>query len=211
MPSDRCPWSKTPKGEIGEFEINGVKLYVPRNYLLFDKKIPDGDTDGITLLMKYPDMTPAGDDPDSDSYHVMVSIDSPKMWGCCRDENECTELDKRRYKNSSYINTNNEKKIPNKIEKLYDLPLEGLIAYRINDHEELLVRGDPLNPEYWLECVSEKGSTDSSTSCKTTFNYNNKIYVEYYFSREYVLKNHDELRAKVISKINEFQQLSKEP
>ena len=72
--SDRCPWSKAPKSAIGEFEINGVKLYIPRNYLLFDKKIPDGNREAVVLLMKYPYMTPAGDDKEENVFHVSLRL-----------------------------------------------------------------------------------------------------------------------------------------
>jgi hypothetical protein len=209
--SDRCPWSKPPKGPIGEFEINGVKLYVPRNYLLFDKRIPDGDTDNLTLLMKYPEMTAAGDASGRNDYHVMVSIDSPKMWGCCKDFNECQDLDKRRYRNFTNINSNNEKDVPNIVKKLYELPEERLSAYNINTNGyEYLLRGDPLKPDYWLQCAPEEASKNCSTCCGTTFNYNNELYVKYSFSRERILKTHDDLRNKIVSKINSFQQMPKE-
>ena len=199
--SDRCPWSKAPKSAIGEFEIKGVKLYIPRNYLLFDKKIPDGNTEGVVLLMKYPYMTPAGDDKERNVFHVSVLIDSKRG---CSNEKPCVDTSKKWYENSSGISWNKKNNIPNQIKKLYDLPKEKLIAYRVNNKSEFLIRGNPLNPDYWMRCASAEAAGDSSTSCSTVFDYNNKIYVDYDFSRTYLLKDHDELRARIIAKIDEF-------
>jgi hypothetical protein len=296
--SDRCPWSKPPKGPIGEFEINGVKLYVPRNYLLFDKRIPDGDIDNLTLLMKYPEMTAAGDEPGRNDYHVMVSIDSTRTCYMNLGSEICNNIQQQQYEHLTCIGQNKELGIQSGYKKLYDLPKERLTAYNICPYEkqvgmlwaaiistdtqkkkevlfkaintvleahlteldftsqirllnnaiktkypgndgvqellktldtgqhinkddyplifsdniniighEYLLRGDPLKPDYWLQCASAKASNNCSTCCNTTFNYNNNLYVKYSFSRERILKTHDDLRAKIISKIDEFNAL----
>jgi len=199
--SDRCPWAKAPEGKIGKFEINGVKFYIPRDYLLFDKKEPDGETELVSLLMKYPNMTPAGYARERDVFYVKVRVDR-KVW--CTEEKPCINASKTWYESSSGISWNKKNNISNQIKKLYELPKERLTAYRVNNSSEFLIRGNPLNPDYWMRCASAEAAGDSSVSCSTVFDYNDKIYIDYSFSRKYLLKDHDNLRAQIIAKINEF-------
>ena len=199
--SNRCPWSKMPKGAIGEFEINGIKFYIPRNYLLFDKKEPDGETELVTLLMKYPNMTPAGNAKERNMSYVSVRIDG-KEW--CSKEKPCTDTSKISYESLTAISWNKKNNIPNQIKKLYNLTKEKLIAYDINNSSDFLIRGNPLSPDYWIRCTPREVSENSSASCNTVFDYNDKIYVDYSFSRTYLLKDHADLRSRIIAKIDEF-------
>jgi hypothetical protein len=199
--SDRCPWAKAPEGKIGKFEINGVKFYIPRDYLLFDKKEPDGETELVSLLMEYPNMTPAGYAKERNVFYVKVRIDG-KDW--CNKEKLCEDTGKTSYATATSIAWNKKNNISNIIKKLYELPKEDLAAYRINNSSEFLIRGNPLNPDYWMRCATEEAAGDSSVSCNTVFDYNDKIYIDYDFSRKYLLKDHDNLRAQIIAKINEF-------
>lgn len=205
--SDRCPWAKAPEGKIGKFDINGVKFYIPRDYLLFDKKEPDGDIGGVVLLMNYPDMTPAGNIKESSVFNVSVLIDG-KIG--CSSEKPCDDKVKTWYKNSSGISWNKKNNISNIIKKLYELPKENLVAYEINGDSDFLIRGNPLNPDYWIKCIPIEVSDESSVSCNTIFDYNDKIYVDYSFSRKYLLKDHDNLRDQIIAKMNEFRVPPKE-
>jgi hypothetical protein len=115
-----------------------------------------------------------------------------------------TDTSKISYESLTAISWNKKNNIPNQIKKLYNLTKEKLIAYDINNSSDFLIRGNPLSPDYWIRCTPREVSENSSASCNTVFDYNDKIYVDYSFSRTYLLKDHADLRARIIAKIDEF-------
>ena len=128
----------------------------------------------------------------------------PRWWNNCSKEKPCTDTSKISYESLTGISWNKKNNIPNQIKKLYNLPKEKLIAYDINHSSDFLIRGNPLSPDYWVQCIPREVSENSSASCSTVFDYNDKIYVDYSFSRTYLLKDHEDLRARIIAKIDEF-------
>lgn len=68
----KCPW-REPYGEFGYFEINGVKLKVPRKDLdgRFNTDIPDGKEHSLRLSYVYPKMSPASE------INIFERIDHP--------------------------------------------------------------------------------------------------------------------------------------
>ncbi|MFI4955558.1 MAG: hypothetical protein ACHP9Y_06550, partial [Gammaproteobacteria bacterium] len=90
--------------------------------------------------------------------------------------------------------------------KLFELKDDGLVAYKNSHHAgQLLIRGDPKNPDYWLDCTAEVTGNGYS-HCEAEFDYDDKIIVEYLFNRTILLKEHEQLREKVIDLINNFKE-----
>jgi len=77
----RCPW-REPYGEYGDFEVNGVKLKVPRKDLdgRFSTDIPDGKVHHLWFRYVYPKMIAASEVADADNHiDPKCSKDSP-IW-----------------------------------------------------------------------------------------------------------------------------------
>jgi hypothetical protein len=49
-----CPWEKI--GPIGHFILNGITFNVPRNYLWLGSRAPDGLSEGLYFMFKYPNL-----------------------------------------------------------------------------------------------------------------------------------------------------------
>ena len=78
----KCPWRK-PFGEYGYFEINGVKLKVPRKDLdtFFDTDIPDGEETDLRLRFVYPEMSAASETPYSRLIYEKCPNGPNPKWG----------------------------------------------------------------------------------------------------------------------------------
>lgn len=203
--SNRCPWAKV-KGAIAEFVLNGVNFYIPREYLWQNSREPDGEVESINLMFKYPEMTSATGGEANRDYNVRVSLESTYQRVNCREENICDQVGQEKYEHNTGIDWNNKNNKPNIIKKLYELPKENLTAYEINNKHDFLIKGDPLRPDYWLDCDGGKYGPNFHPHCETYTNYNNKFYLNYFFSRHFLLEKHDDVKAKILEKINQFQQ-----
>jgi hypothetical protein len=81
---DTCPWAPKPKGKIGEFVINGIKLWVPRQYLLIGKNAPDGEQEDLLLSLIYPEMKPDIGKKEERDFEIVLYIDT-----CLKDNLIC--------------------------------------------------------------------------------------------------------------------------
>lgn len=223
--SDRCPWTKKPKGPIGEFIINGEKFWIPRKYLWPDTQIPDGyHNDGMNLLMIYPDMTPptGKQSEDERNREILVSLNSAYYFDQYRLKGRCDEAgygtcDAAQHK---YIHMTNFKRLSEEEKKIYPknmgyVPDLDVTAYKHEPgtFESFYIRGDKYAPSYWLLCDDDPphkdwslGGCRSCLSCHSYFNWSDKLYIEYRFHRVNLVLYHDEIRQKITNKLKEFQQ-----
>ncbi|AIL65431.1 hypothetical protein NOVO_05295 [Rickettsiales bacterium Ac37b] len=195
-----CPWSKLTQNSIVEFAFNDLNLYIPGEYI-WQNNFDTPGNDSIHLIFKYPDMI-ATTNKDGNS-NINVILYTSSLTTTCID-NQC-DASQAEYKNITNIAYNDTQEIPNTVEKLYKLPESKLIAYKINNQEEFLIRGNPLNPDYWLHCDGVKYNKNPSHKCKTYVNYNNKINIYYDFDYINLLQYHDDIRNKISEKIHQFQ------
>ena len=61
--------------------------------------------------------------------------------------------------------------------------------------------GTLKKPLYWFECGYPH---DKYAHCETYFNYDSQTYIDIFFRRDPILKDHIELRRRIIEKINSF-------
>lgn len=205
--TDRCPWTKPPKGNIGEFIINGEVFHIPRDYLIFDKNIPDGETvSGVLLMAVYPDMRPATWKKEEFDDQITISIDPVRGWeGCvdrkpciyCKFKDYCTPS-QLKYEYWSGMSDLNLKDLETYFIEEEHLPGLNLKRYKAGSRlTKYYVRGDPLKPSYWLMCIG---------SCESHFDFNSKIRIEYRFDENKHLQNHDEVKERVLEKLKKWQQ-----
>jgi hypothetical protein len=203
--ADRCPWRQPIKGPIGEFVLNGVKLYIPRAYLLFDKNQPDGEVDGsmLLLLMQYPDMGVVLNDAKNDDSHVQVTIHSSKE---IREEKNCRNIDKefcndpvlREYFFENSFSVRKYNKQPYIFEKIKEWPALKLTEYKINVYDTVFIRGDVKKPTYWIKCAG------TFPCCETFVIYNEALHFSVSFRQETLFEHQEEIIQKVMEKIKEF-------
>ncbi len=161
-----------PPPEFKNFIINGVKFKIPRDYLFSGKNEPDGEVDGVSIIVTYPDFTPSFKGARNDD-KVLVSIDP-------RYSKEQCEIRMKKSGNyfpkscgnrlagyfsrmgfSGYLEAP-EKHDISKIQKVKTHENLGLTEYgeKVYDkHTEtyrymntVLIKGNLLNPDYWLSC-----------------------------------------------------------
>ena len=190
-----CPWDNAPRGRIGKFIINGVKLNVPREYITFYAREPDGVIDGLALGMVYPEMRRILDA--KEDFHNEISmflrISNPK-----RDESIYHYYDLARVKKGS---TTFETEKPFK--EVGYIPELNATLYTTG-FSEFYIQGDYRKPDYWLECSA--GSLEGKDRrCESYFYINEKIYLHMRMSSR-LLKYHHEIRQKVLEKFREWQQ-----
>jgi hypothetical protein len=199
-----CPFDPIPADPIGHFIINGVKLDIPREYIIFEPYQPDGAVSGISMRMQYPMMKPATDMPweEGRDYNVIVSIESKNSY-----MGKIDDASQFMYEIKAGIERNRElgKETSFKLIKHHDDL--GLDEYVINGHEANIfyIHGDYKKPYYWVECTRAQYKENGPyPHCGGWFNYNDKIYVYYFFPKWKFEKTQLELRNKIIKKIDEF-------
>jgi hypothetical protein len=202
---DTCPWDTPPKGEIGEFIINGVKLWVPREYLLIGKNDPDGEQRDLLLSMIYPEMKPDIGKKEEGNFEIVVYIStcSPSMKPPC----DYTTISQEFYEDALETKTltPEEKKLyPKKIRYIPELDLT--LYEKKSAYKEPYIRGDRFSPSYWLICDGGTRNENWDPGCYTQYSINNKFYIKHRFRQTDLLKHHDEVKRKVIEKILEWQQ-----
>jgi hypothetical protein len=198
---DTCPWAPKPKGEIGEFVVNGVKLWVPRSYLLFSKNETDGEQSGLLLSMIYPGIRPGIETQEKDNDEIVVHIHT------CPIGNSSCKYDLNSQHEYEYIseieklNLKDKKIYPKKIRYLSEL---DLTLYEMkNSNKEFYLRGDRFKPSYWLICDGGTRHENWNPGCYSQYGMSNKLYIKYTFRKTDLLKHHDEVKKKVIEKIRE--------
>lgn len=203
LAKDACPWAKPiVTGSIGKFTVNGVKFNVPRKLLFFDNgknQTSDGEQPILFLRFIYPGITPltAEDWSKVNNYEISVHIEKA---ACAFETNPalCDEvLEKYRLRTQS-----KDDKIsgaqPKFIKKDKDLNMD--LYHWVTKKGELqgyYVRGDVWHPDYWMDC--------GKNACEVFLNYaNKKVIIRYMFMTETLLHRHDELREKIISLLDEW-------
>ena len=179
-----CPFNLPPTDPIGHFTINGVKLNVPREYITFDPNQPDGAISGLSMFMQYPTMKPATGMPKEEGrdYNVRVSIEMVFKDPSGRPLDESI----RSYEFATGIKRNREQGKETNFKLIKHHKDLGLDEYVINDHEAdvFYIKGNQIKPEYWIVCTraeyTEKGPYPH---CEGWFNYNDKIYINYFFPK----------------------------
>jgi hypothetical protein len=211
IPVVNCPWAAKPKSSIGEFIVNGVKFWIPRDYLWPNKMLPDGEDDVILMLMIYPEMSTSYDVKNNNE--LILKIHTTKNWKACQEKGYC-DASQDEYEFSlglTYMDKNKRKEYlktyPKKIKYLHDLDLT--IYKKKNNSDEFYVRGNKYRPNYWLKCDTGSENKNYNPGCYSTFNLDNRFYIEYSFRKTALLKHHDEIRAKIIEKLKEWQQAPK--
>ncbi|MFV9876223.1 MAG: hypothetical protein AB8U25_06970 [Rickettsiales endosymbiont of Dermacentor nuttalli] len=198
-----CPWSQLTQDSIVEFAFNDLNLYIPGEYI-WQNKLDNTNNEYIHLILKYPDMIASTDkNNENNSYNINVILNPLPLNKTCINHS-CTNISEIEYMNITNITSNAAQNIPNKIEKLYKLSKFKLIAYKINNIEEFLIRGNPLKPSYWLYCDGGKYSKNPHPKCKSYMNYNDKINIYYDFDYTSLLDSHNEIKNKILEKIDQF-------
>ncbi len=204
---ENCPWRKTDLSKDAELTIGKTKFKIPRDYLLRSNTV-NGKTDFKALIFTYPEMTP----PDWKNqntklpngfeirdYFVDVGIDDLKG-------KDSEALTKERYLIESgiihYLNRNEARYIP----KIMKCP-EGveLLCYKNSSHE-IFVDKNVYEPKIWYVCDNDsKAEIPSIPHCVTTIFANEKLLlINLRFDKKLLLKNHKEIKEKVIEKLDEF-------
>ena len=196
-----CPWADV--APVGHFTVNGVMFNILREYMWQDRTYPDGEMEALYLMFKYPEMTkgePYADDT------VTVTIKKGGNSIICNKEQICLDKVRSRYGSYAYIDkvrTTKENGIfllegmeaPKQTEFVEEL---GLTKFKIREPngDDFYVEGDLLMPSYWLKCAG---------ICGSYFMYNNNaIIIHYTFSAKALLKEHREVRRKIIEKLDSF-------
>lgn len=213
--SDRCPWAAPPTSSIGEFTVGGTKFWIPRKYLWPDQKEPDGETISMLMLLVYPDMTPVTNDDEKskcekeDYCTIKLSIkSSQKHIGCKMYKCDIADYEYKYSIDSSDLDVKKSLVSPKEIKYLPELDLTLYTATTVND--QYYIRGNKYQPDYWLNCHA--GSRNQMRNqrgdplCKSVFNLNQNIYIEYSFNKTDLLIHHDDIRKKIIEKLNQWQQ-----
>jgi len=192
-----CPWADVEP--VGHFTVNGVMFNIPREYMWQNRTYPDGEMEALYLMFKYPEMTkgePYADDT------VTVTIKKGGKTRVCDKNSECldvarmvygvrTNIDKVSKDGKFLIEGMEAPKQPEFIEEL------GLTKFKVGkpNGDYFYVEGDLLMPSYWFWCRG---------ICESDFMYNdNKIEIHYTFKKNF-LKEHREVRKKIIEKLDSF-------
>ena len=197
-----CPFEPLPEDRIGHFINNAVKLNIPRNYFLFSPNEPDGELNHISLLMQYPSMKPATGMPkeEGQDYNVRVTI-RPRL----DPEGNPQDVSQFFYESRTGIDSNRVSGKENSFKLIKRHEDLGLDEYDINGKpNHFYLKGNPLKPNYWVMCNPLLEATTVRPSCEGWFNYNNQIYINYFFGKFALLPNHGDLRQKIIEKIEAF-------
>jgi len=221
VPSDKCPWKWDKVSAIAHFTMNGVKFEVPREYLMVGRNHPDGENDFISIQVQYPNMNPYHPNFGGKSKvydDVSFSIEQSSHHTACADKKECGEIsqwffdDKIKYIPQLEYGKGYDPKKPLKIE---DMP-DGTSLYNYNYNYkkgygyEYYIKGNPLKPDYWVECVASLRPEEIDEGyprkpyCEGVFNWNKEFYISYRFPREKLLSEQLEIKKKIEEKVKEF-------
>lgn len=236
VPSDKCPWKWDKVTSVAHFTMNGVKFEVPREYLSSGVGQPDGETTSIHIQVKYPEMNPyhprfGGKETihDDVSFSIRSSgTSSTDMSGAQIVKNDamCKNPITENCKNiGQYYFDDKIKYIPQleygkgydplKPLKIEDMP-DGTSLYNYNYNYkkgygyEYYIKGNPLKPDYWVECVASLRPEEISEGpmrkpyCEGVFNWNKEFYISYRFPREKLLSEQLEIKKKIEEKVKEF-------
>jgi hypothetical protein len=200
--SDRCPWRTPPKGPVAEFVLKGVDVpfWVPREYLATDKQAPDGIKDGIYVWMSYPDMAPTTDEDEKNHLNISLYIDVNRSdWLCKAKPRYCSNRQQQWWENMHDPLMETDGSFA-KHELVRHLVSESLDEYSVDGRRAgTYIRGPFEEPEFFYKC-SERAS---NPGCHSAFNYNDKIFIDYFFNRK-LLPFHDHIRIKIKERISQW-------
>ncbi|MCR4377238.1 MAG: hypothetical protein NUV50_03985 [Rhodospirillales bacterium] len=209
VPSDDCPWVK--RGQIGHFTVNGVPFTIPRDYLWQGASDSDGPVYGLYIMMRYPEMEPAPPSPYHD-LNVMVTVRSTSNHIECVKYKKCGSIARIRYLEESGIDRcastldkcDFAKWAPSKV---VEIAGEGLKHFKTpTGNRDIFFSGDLLNPEFWFVCAppprNEQGGI--STSCESSFQLDDKIYIDFDFRRRILVEHIRAVHEGVVRKLEKF-------
>lgn len=206
-----CPWRPKPKGRVGEFVMNGIKLNVPRKYIHGDKNEPDGIVDILYLMMLYPGMT-APDVYGPDKQQIDVNLES-RNWFCNHNrfakQEDCDPIQVNYEIKTELVDI---KECNPYYELVRRNSISGLDEYTWHytwrgGHRSsagFYITGDPMHPDYWIKCGKNNNiDIDKELMCESYLDYKNKITVHYRFYKSH-LQEHKKVREAIIQKLKEF-------
>jgi|GEM_PF-3476498 len=207
VPNVDCPWAKV--GKIGYFVLDAVEFAVPREYLWQGSKDPDGISDGLYFMFKYPTFEGASASGDQ-SMNIKVTMVS---W-----INEITLYDggiKADPALNSYFGTSGiefrlDELLASKDLSKYikDAPEVGMKAFVHKGMVRAYFTGDLLHPKEWMYCAPDL--EDRNPQCEGSFMYKNNNHVKFLFSRRGLMQDHWNIRKQIKAKLDEFHKKGKE-
>jgi len=197
--------------KIGEFELNGVTLKIPREYLWLGKNKPDGEIkegDTLHVMATYPEMN-AGSANGEQGYNTNITLHKNGLSRAFADDSRVPlylgiyasfsgitshNKDGKSYYNAEPIYIGTYKQIGNL--SYYKLPHKNNAS---SLREDWFIRGNVLKPDLWIRC--------QKLMCKSYYSLSDEILVSYGFKRILLDSNkHDELRKKITDLLNGFVQ-----
>lgn len=197
-----CPWAKLEP--VGHFILNGITFNVPRNYLWQGSRAPDGLSEGLYLMFKYPSFeasSASGDQamnikvtiiPETNeiyNFKDKVLVDGNQIW----------------YLITSGIEYRLDEFLENKdiSEYIQDVPEMAIKGY-INKYGDIRTyfSGDIIKPDYWIECDLE--TMRGNPRCESGFMYKGNNKIRYTFNRIDLILHHKEIRKSIEEKLDEF-------
>lgn len=199
-----CPWAKIEP--VGHFILNGITFNVPRTYLWQGGRDPDGLSEGLHTMMRYPnfDATDGNDDLD-----IRVTIAPEKKEKYLFDKKIWVNCSQGWYLRTSGVEHRIDEFLANKNLNQYivDAPEIGMKKYIIKQALGMVYfQGNIINPNYWIICAGE----GDHTRCESSFMYKGNNFVSYSFRRKGLVEYHKEIRNKIKEQLDEFTHIGEE-
>lgn len=165
--------------ELGTYIVNGVTFKIPKAALL--TKQPEGENDGITILLKWPELTPAkweGNQSAVIKVGIEKNVDHTGQIDGLSGPLDSSDI--VYHSSASWLTVRNGRKMivdpaPVLLMKntkygtldYYKLPRLGHVNVVDKD---FFIKGDPLKPDYWYACQLGR--------CYTAIRLDDKIYLK---------------------------------
>jgi hypothetical protein len=204
VPDDTCPWPWSKVTSVAHFTMKGVKVEVPREYLFSSRGTPDGETGGISFLFRYPGMEPTSADGDQ-SHNILVGL---KIRGYCR-VLPCKEEAAAYFLKNKIREQVEPSQTPTLIEKMAGgLALYGYDkAFKRGYSMEFYIKGDPLQPDYWLWCppsVRPDEVLRRNPRCDGVIDLADNLYATYSFRKKPLLDHQLEIQQGIRNRLQSF-------